>query len=114
MPQLNPEFWAAQVFWLLLIFLSLYLIIWKIFLPKITYNIETRKSKIVNDLHEAQKLKENAEIKLKEYDKIIENSQKEAKKIIEDGKKYLIKKLRVKNRNLTMKLKKKLLLSKNK
>ena len=71
MPQLNPEFWAAQIFWLLLTFTSLYLIIWKIFLPKITYNIETRKSKVVNDLHQAQKLKEDAEKKLVEYNKII-------------------------------------------
>ena len=60
MPQLNPEFWTAQIFWLILIFSSLYLIIWKIFLPKITYSIENRKSRIVNDLDEAQKLKENA------------------------------------------------------
>ena len=106
MPQLNPEFWAAQVFWLLLIFLSLYLIIWKIFLPKITYNIETRKSKIVNDLHEAQKLKENAEIKLKEYDKIIENSQKEAKKIIEDGKKVLDKEIESKKQKFNNEIEK--------
>ena len=89
MPQLNPEFWAAQIFWLILIFSSLYLIIWKIFIPKITYSIENRKSKVVNDLDEAQKLKENAEKKLKEYNKIIENSKKEAKKIIEDNKKKL-------------------------
>ena len=34
MPQLNPEFWAAQVFWLILIFSLLYLVIEKIFLPK--------------------------------------------------------------------------------
>ena len=80
MPQLNPEFWSAQIFWLILIFSSLYLIIWKIFLPKITYSIENRKSKIVNDLDEAQKLKENAEKKLEEYDKIIEKSKREAKK----------------------------------
>jgi hypothetical protein len=64
MPQLNPEFWTAQIFWLILIFSILYLTIWKIFLPKITYSIENRKSKIVNDLNEAQKLKENAEEKL--------------------------------------------------
>ena len=70
MPQLNPEFWIAQIFWLILIFSILYLIIWKIFLPKITYSIENRKSRIVNDLDEAQKLKENAEKKL---DKDIEN-----------------------------------------
>ena len=82
MPQLNPEFWSAQIFWLILIFSSLYLIIWKIFLQKITYSIENRKSKIVNDLDEAQKLKENAEKKLEEYDKIIEKSKRDAKKII--------------------------------
>ena len=89
MPQLNPEFWTAQVFWLILIFSSLYLIIWKIFLPRITYSIENRKSRIVNDLNEAHKLKEVAEKKLKEYNEIIENSKKEAKKIIEDSKKKL-------------------------
>ena len=89
MPQLNPEFWTAQIFWLILIFSSLYLIIWKIFLPKITYSIENRKSRIVNDLGEAQKLKDNAEKKLKEYNEIIEKSIKEAKKIIDDSRKKL-------------------------
>ncbi len=89
MPQLNPEFWAAQIFWLILIFFSLYLIIWKIFLPKITYSIENRKSRVVNDLDEAQKLKENAEKKLDAYNKIIEESKNKAKKIIEDNKKKL-------------------------
>ena len=89
MPQLNPEFWIAQIFWLILIFSSLYLIIWKIFLPRITYSIENRKSRIVNDLDEAQKLKDNAEKKLKEYNDIIEKSKKEAKKIIDDSKKKL-------------------------
>ena len=89
MPQLNPEFWAAQIFWLILIFSSLYVIIWKLFLPKITNSIENRKLKIVNDLNETQKLKDNAEKKLEEYNKIIENSKKEAKKIIEDGKRKL-------------------------
>ena len=55
MPQLNTEFWTAQIFWLILIFSILYLIIWRIFLPKITYSIENRKFKIVDDLNKAQK-----------------------------------------------------------
>ena len=59
MPQLNPEFWPAQIFWLILFFSSLYIIIWKIFLPKIIDTIENRKSRIANDLNEDQKLKEN-------------------------------------------------------
>ena len=89
MPQLNPEFWASQIFWLILIFSVLYLIIWNIFLPKITYSIENRKSRVANDLDEVQKLKENAEKKLDEYNEIIQKSKKEAKKIIEDSKKKL-------------------------
>ena len=87
MPQLNPEFWTAQVFWLIIIFVSLYLFVGKVFLPKITYSIESRKSRIVNDLDEAQKLKEKAETKHKEYNEIIEKSKKEAKKIFDDAKK---------------------------
>ena len=89
MPQLNPEFWASQIFWLILIFSSLYIIMWKIFLPKISDSIENRKSRIIGDLNETQKLKENAEKKLREYNKIIEDAKEEAKRIIEDNKKKL-------------------------
>ena len=89
MPQLNTEFWASQIFWLILIFSSLYIIIWKIFLPKITDSIENRKSRVIGDLNGAQKLKENAEKILGEYNKIIEDTKKEAKRIIEDDKKKL-------------------------
>ena len=99
MPQLNPEFWIAQAFWLILIFSILYFVIWKIFLPKITYSIENRKSRIINDLDETQKLKESAEIKLKEYNKIIENSKQDAKKIIEDGRKKLDQDIENKKKN---------------
>ena len=109
MPQLNTEFWSAQIFWLILIFSILYLIIWKIFLPKITYSIENRKSRIVNDLDEAQKLKESAEKKLKEYNKIIENSNKEAKKIIDDSKKKLDKDIEIKKQKFNYEIEKELL-----
>jgi len=106
MPQLNPKFWSAQIFWLILIFSILYLIIWKIFLPKITYSIENRKSKIVNDLDAAQKLKESAEEKLKEYNKIVENSKQEAKKIIEDARKKLEQDIENKKKNFNNQIEK--------
>jgi len=89
MPQLNPKFWLSQIFWLIIVFSILYLTIWKIFIPKITNSIENRKSKIVNDLQEAQNFKNEAEKKLLEYDKIINNAKNEAKKIIADGRKKL-------------------------
>jgi len=111
MPQLNPEFWAAQIFWLILIFAGLYLTIWKIFLPKITYSIESRKSKMVSDLSEAQKLKENAEKKLKEYEKIIEDAKKEAKKIIQDSNKVLELDLEKKKKEFSNEVEKEILIA---
>jgi F-type H+-transporting ATPase subunit b len=108
MPQLNPEFWASQVFWLILIFSSLYVIIWKLFLPKITNSIENRKLKIVNDLNETQKLKDNAEKKLQEYNEIIENSKKDAKKIIKDGKKELNREIESKKQKFNEEIEKEL------
>ena len=109
MPQLDPEFWASQIFWLILIFSSLYLIIWKIFLPKITYSIENRKSRAVNDLSEAQKLKENAEKKLNEYNEIIEESKKDAKKIIVDSEKKLDRDIENKKQKFNDEIEKELL-----
>ena len=108
MPQLDPKFWVAQIFWLILVFSSLYIIVSKIFLPKITLTIENRKSKIVNDLNEAQKLKENAEVKLKEYNKIIENSKKDAQKIISDGRKKLNEDIEIKKKKFDAEIEKEL------
>ena len=89
MPQLNSEFWAAQIFWLFVLFTILYVAIWKLILPKIVDGIENRKKKIADDLDEAQKFKNDAEKKLIEYKKIIEQSKKEAQKIILENKKKL-------------------------
>ena len=111
MPQLNSEFWISQIFWLILIFSSLYLIIWKIFLPKITYSIENRNLRVVDDLDEAQKLKENAEKKLEEYNKIIEESKKEAKKIIEVGRKKLDRDIESKKQKINDEIEKELITS---
>ena len=66
----------------------MYVVVWKLFLPRITYSIENRKSKIVNDLDEAQKLKEKAEKKLDEYNKIIEQSEKKQCHIVMTEKDY--------------------------
>ena len=89
MLSLNPDFWFAQIFWLIFIFGVLYIVVWKLALPRITDGIENRKKHVIEDLDEAEKLKKSAEKKLLEYNKIIENSKNEAKKIIADGRKKL-------------------------
>ena len=109
MPQLNPEFWPAQIFWLIIIFSALYIILWKVFLPKIANNIESRKVKVVSDLNETEKLKENAEKKLKEYNEIIENAKQEAKKLIDDGKIKLSNDIDEKNKTFSKEIENELL-----
>ena len=54
MPQLNPEFWISQIFWLTITFGVLYLILSKIVLPKISDNLETRKSQVLENLEIAE------------------------------------------------------------
>ena len=79
MPQLNPEFWISQIFWLTLTFGTLYIILSKLILPKISNNLESRKSQILENIEAAEKQREDSEAKLKEYDEIILKSKSEAK-----------------------------------
>ena len=89
MPQLDPTYWASQAFWLILIFTILYLALANLFIPKIKSSIDNRENKIKDDLDEAQKLKNLAEQKLKEYELSIENTKKEVQKIIFESKNKL-------------------------
>ena len=89
MPQLDPTYWASQAFWLILIFTLLYLALANLFIPKIKSSIDNRENKIKDDLDEAQKLKNLAEKKLKEYELSIEDAKKEVQKIIFESKNKL-------------------------
>ncbi len=91
MPQLNPEFWISQIFWLTLTFVILYIVLSKIILPKISANLELRKSQIQENIEAAEKQRKDSEIKLKEYDEIILKSKLEAKNIFRDARENVIK-----------------------
>ena len=81
MPQLNPEFWVSQIFWLTLTFGVLYVVLSKLILPKISGNLESRKSQILENIEAAEKQRESSETKLKEYEEIVTKSKLEAKNI---------------------------------
>ena len=108
MPQLDPTYWASQVFWLTLIFSAIYFLIAKIFVPKIKGNIDARESQIRKDINEANSLKEEADKKLKEYNKIIDEAKLEAKKLISEGRKKLMRIFNQKKSRLKRIFKKKL------
>ena len=106
MPQLDPTYWASQAFWLILVFAILYVSISKFYLPKIKNNLENRENKIKEDLEDASKFKEESEIKLKEYDKILESAKKEVSKIHFESKNILKKNIEEKKRDIEQQIEK--------
>ncbi len=100
MPQLNPEFWVSQIFWLSLSFGILYLVLSKLILPKISANLELRKSQIQENIEAAEKQRKISETKLKEYDEIILKSKLEAKNIFKDAKEKVLKDINFKKETL--------------
>ena len=91
MPQLNPEFWVSQIFWLTLTFGILYVVLSKLILPKISNNLESRKSQILENIEAAEKQREDSETKLEEYEKIISKSKLEAKNIFSQSREKVLK-----------------------
>ena len=90
MPQLDPEFWISQIFWLVLTFGLLYIILSKFILPGISKNLENRKSQIVENIETADNQRLESEKLNKEYEKVILDSKLKAKSIINNAKKKLI------------------------
>ena len=89
MPQLDPTYWASQVFWLTIIFSAIYFLIAKIFVPKIKGNIDARESQIRKDIDEANTLKEEADKKLQKYNSLIDEAKLEARKILSESRKKI-------------------------
>ena len=75
MPQLNPEFFISQLFWLVLTFTFLFIFLWRISLPRISSVLEKRATKINDDVTVAKKLQAEAE----EIQKKIDNQLSQAK-----------------------------------
>ena len=80
MPQLNPEFFISQLFWLFLTFLFLLIFLWKISLPRISSVLEKREKKINEDINSAKKLQAEAE----EIQKDIDSQLRKAKEDNDD------------------------------
>jgi len=96
MPQLNPEFWISQIFWLTITFGILYLVLSKLILPKISANLELRKSQISDNIEAADRQREESESKLKEYDEVIAKTKIEAKNIFNQAREKALKDINTK------------------
>ena len=82
MPQLNPEFFISQLFWLIVTFSFLFVFMWRISLPRIESVLEKREKKINDDIATTKKLQEEAELVQKTIENKLRNVQSETTEMI--------------------------------
>ena len=104
MPQLNPEFWISQIFWLTITFGILYFMLSKLILPKISANLEIRKLQIVENIEAAEKQREQSELNITEYEKIVQDSKDGAKKYFRQAREKILKDIDLKKNTLDKEL----------
>ena len=100
MPQLNPEFWISQIFWLTITFGILYILLSRFILPRISNNLETRKSQISENIEAADKQRKDSELKIKEYEKTILDTKNKAKTYFQQSREKIIKDINIKRESL--------------
>ncbi len=75
----SASLFFTKIFWLILTFGTMFVVLSKLILPKISKNLEIRKSQILENIETAEKQREQSENKIKEYEKLIFESKIEAK-----------------------------------
>jgi F-type H+-transporting ATPase subunit b len=71
MPQFDPTFWVPQLFWLAVIATVLFLVMWKVALPRVDTVLADRQDRIAGNLTKAETLKAEADAALAGYQKSI-------------------------------------------
>ena len=62
MPQFDFAVWPGQIVWALIIFVSLYVVLSRVLLPRVRAALEARAAKISGDMDEARRLRAEAQV----------------------------------------------------
>lgn len=89
LPQLNPEYFTPQLFWLAVTFLALLFIMSKIALPRVGEVIEERQERIQRDLDAAGRLKGETDKALADYEKALADARGNASAIAKETRERL-------------------------
>ena len=78
MPQLDITTFAPQLIWLAITFAAMFIIMWKVAVPKIADSLEARQMRLEDNLKKAENLKQEAEQTLAAYEKALADARAEA------------------------------------
>ena len=82
MPQMEFADYMPQVVWLVITFATLYVLMAKLALPRITDILETRQRHLEHDLELSEKLRDEAQTTLAEYDAAIVSARAETESLL--------------------------------
>ena len=85
MPQLNPEFFVSQLFWLVVTFSFLLIFLWRISLPRISNVLKKRERKISEDLTAAKELQLEAEKIQESIESTLKQARSDASEMIKNS-----------------------------
>ena len=85
MPQLNPEFFVSQLFWLVVTFSFLFVFLWRVSLPRIGNVLEKRDRKVTEDLTAAKELQAEASQIQEEIEKQLKQARTDASDMIKSS-----------------------------
>ncbi|MFQ5955421.1 MAG: F0F1 ATP synthase subunit B', partial [Kiloniellales bacterium] len=90
MPQLEQlDTYASQIFWLALTFIPLFVILWKVALPRVDEVLDARQRRIETDLERARQSKEEAEEVSAAYDRALAEARSRAHGVLTEASKRL-------------------------
>lgn len=84
-PQLNPESFASQLFWLTLTFAALYLLVSRSALPAIQSVLESRRQRLSADLEAAETLSREAQSAQESYEQVQAESRLRASALLTEA-----------------------------
>lgn len=82
-PPFDPQYFAGQIFWLLISFAILYYMLARVFLPRIGQTLEDRSNRIADDLDTAAHMQAEAENASQAYDRALSDARAKAHNVAE-------------------------------
>jgi F-type H+-transporting ATPase subunit b len=90
LPQMNPEHFAGQIFWLVITFGLLFILLSRFTIPKIAGSLAARKNRIEGDLGAAEKSRKDAADALTAYETALAQARGKALALADENRKRIV------------------------
>ncbi|NQV99252.1 MAG: F0F1 ATP synthase subunit B' [Rhodospirillales bacterium] len=84
MPQLDISTFSTQIAWLVITFAALFIIMWRVAVPRISDALEQRQTRMDDNLNKAAEFKKEAEAAIEAYEKSLTEARASAHSVIAD------------------------------